>query len=422
MRHGGDVAVSVSRLVDFLSGHAERLGAELHHGFSVRELLVRDGAVTGVRLGDVGRDRDGRPKPNYRRGETVRARITIIADGTRGVLSTQFAGLAGGGANPQVYSLGIKAVVQFPGPSPFGSRRAVHTIGYPDPGVFGGGFVYSMGEKAAAVGLILGLDWRDGELSPQREFEAFRAHPFVAGLLRDGVAVAAGARTIPEGGYFALNRLSAAGALVAGDAAGLVNVEKLKGLHYAVRSGICAADTAWEALERNDVGAAALATYRDRLAARGILDELRHARNFRQSFRWGLPAGVALSILQSHLPVRLGMAEDRRATRPDGRHPRPDPGGMDAATFVALSGSSHREDEPSHIALIDPARCLGCSEALGAPCAHFCPGAVYRAADGGPVLSPSNCLHCMTCMVKCPRDNIRWLPPEGGEGPRYRQL
>jgi electron-transferring-flavoprotein dehydrogenase len=422
LRHTGDVAISVSRLAEYLAGQAERLGVEIHQGFSVRRLLVEGDVVKGARLSEVGRDRDGEKKPNYRPPEDVHARITVIADGSHGVLSTEFAERFGGGPNPQVYSLGIKAVVQFAKDNPFGNNRAVHMIGFPDPGVFGGGFIYSMGEKTAAVGLILGLDWRQGDLSPQREFEVFRSHPFVDGLLRGSETIATGAKTIPEGGYFALDRLSAAGALVVGDAAGFVNVEKLKGVHYAVLTGMCAADTAVEALGSGDIGAAALSTYRARLEERGILRELYHARNYRQAFRWGLLAGGPLSQIQSRLPMRLGMEEDRRTTRRRARLSRPDPGRMDAATFLSLTGSTHREDEPSHVSLIDPARCLACADEFATPCTHFCPGEVYRSVDAGLVLSPSNCLHCMTCTVKCPNDNIRWVPPEGGEGPRFKQM
>jgi electron-transferring-flavoprotein dehydrogenase len=423
MRHTGDVAVSVSRLVDFLAGQAERLGVEIYQGFSIRRLLIDRDVVKGVTLSEVGLDAGGGRKPNHRPAEDVPARITIIADGSRGVLSTQFAQtFGGGGANPQVYSLGIKAVVQFGADNPFGNNRVVHTIGYPDPGVFGGGFIYSMGERTAAVGLILGLDWKYGDLSPRREFERFRSHPFVERLLRGSVTVATGAKTIPEGGFFALNRLSAAGALVVGDAAGFVNVEKLKGVHYAVLSGMCAADAALDALAAGDVGADALSSYRDRLARRGILRELRHARNYRQSFRWGLLAGAPLSQVQSLLPARLGMAEDRLATRRHARLARPDPGRMDGATFVSLTGTSHREDEPSHVSLVDPARCRDCAAEFATPCTYFCPGEVYRSSGDGIVLSPSNCVHCMTCTVKCPHDNIRWVPPEGGEGPHFKQM
>jgi electron-transferring-flavoprotein dehydrogenase len=438
MHHHGDVTISVSRLTQFLAQKAEGLGVEIYRGYSARSLIVEDGAVRGVVLAELGLDRDGRHKPNYRPAEEIRARVTVLADGTRGVLSTQLAELFGGGRNPQIYSLGVKALVQFPKESPFGKGHVVHTLGYPAPrGVFGGGFIYGIGAKQVALGLILGLDWKYGDLNPQREFERYRAHPFVARAIEGGVVVATGARTIPEGGILSIGILTAPGALVVGDGAGFVNIEKIKGIHYAIGSGICAADTIAEAFGAGDFGAAALASYHDRLDARGVFAELRHARNYRQSFRWGLVAGTPLSLIQSRLPVDLASHPDRQGTRPGARLRRGDPGGMDQTTFVSLTGSMHREDEPSHVTIVDPGRCIECESRFASSCTHFCPGQVYRwapaehdggaasaggAAGGQIVLSPSNCLHCMTCTVKCPYDNIRWQPPEGGEGPRFKQL
>jgi electron-transferring-flavoprotein dehydrogenase len=423
MRHRGDVTISLSRLVQFLVLQAERLGVEVYHGYSARSLIVEGGAVKGVTLAEVGLDKDGEKKPNYRPSEEIRARVTILADGTHGILSTQFGELFGTGRNPQVYSLGIKAVVQFPVENPFGKDRVVHTLGYPSPSsVFGGGFIYGMGERTAAVGLILGLDWKFGDLNPQREFERFRAHPFVERQLKGGVTIATGAKTIPEGGFLSIGSLSAPGALVVGDGAGFVNLEKIKGIHYAVQSGICAAETIADAFATGDFGERALAPYRDRLAQRGIMAELEHARNYRQSFRWGLYAGTPLSLIQSRLPVRLKTEPDHEGTKPGARLARKDPGGMDQATFISLTGSLHREDEPSHVSILDPSLCLECAQRFESSCTHFCPGQVYRWGNNEVVLSPSNCLHCMTCTVKCPYANIRWVPPEGGEGPRFKGM
>jgi electron-transferring-flavoprotein dehydrogenase len=423
MHHRGDVTVSVSRLVQYLARQAERRGVEVYRGYSARTLIVEHGAVKGVRLADGGLDKEGRPKPNYMAGEEIRAAVTVLADGTHGVLSTQFGELFGTGRNPQIYSVGIKALVQFQGENPFGDGRVVHTLGYPCPsGVFGGGFIYSMGEKSAAVGLILGLDWKYGDLNPEREFERYRSHPFVARQLRGSVTIATGARTIPEGGYLSLGALTAPGALVVGDGAGFVNIEKIKGIHYAIGSGMCAADTIADAFASGSFDGHALAPYRDRLSERGIMAELEHARNYRQSFRWGLYAGLPLSLVQSRLPVRLAAHPDRLATKAGRRLRRKDPGGMDQTTFISLTGSLHREDEPSHVTIGDPALCLQCAERYANSCTHFCPGQVYRWSNDEIVLSPSNCLHCMTCAVKCPYDNIAWQPPEGGEGPRFKNM
>ncbi len=422
MHHVGDYIISVSRLAQFLAEQAEAAGVEVYHGYTARTLIVEDGVVRGVRLADVGLAQGGTPKGNHLPAEEVRAPITILADGTHGVVSQDFAEHFGRGDNPQVYSLGMKAIVQFPEASPFGANRVMHTLGYPNPpSVFGGGFLYAMGEKTIAVGLILGLDWKYGDLNPQREFETFRAHPFISRLLEGGVTVATGAKTIPEGGINAIGALSAPGAMVTGDGAGFVNMEKIKGIHYAIRSGMAAADTALAALGA-DGAVGSLDGYRDRLEASGMLAEFRHARNYRQVFKYGLFAGTPLSLVQSKIPARLGIHRDGEATKKGARLNRPDPGRMDGATFVALTGTLHREDEPSHITITDPAKCVSCEADYANACTHFCPGQVYRWSGSEVVLSPSNCLHCMSCTVKCPADVIKWVPPEGGEGPRYKQL
>ena len=423
MHHEGDVTISLSHLVGFLADRAELAGVELYSGYSARTLLVEDDRVVGVVLGEVGRDAHGGRKSNHRPAEEVRARVTIVADGSHGVLSTQLRDRFGGGRNPQVYSLGIKAVVQFAGENLFGTNRVLHTLGYPNPAsVFGGGFMYSMGEKTVAVGLIMGLDWKYGDLTPQREFERYRAHPFVAGLLKGSVTIATGAKTIPEGGFYSLGKLAVPGALVVGDAAGFVNMEEIKGIHYGMLSGMAAAETVAAGLAATEGEAVSLTGYAARLEERGVLPDMRHARNYRQSFRWGIYPGAPLSLVQHWIPTRLGMKPDFRGTKRGARLGRDDPGGMDGATFVSLTGSLHREDEPAHMTILDPAKCLACENDFANSCTHFCPGQVYRWDGEKIVLSASNCLHCMTCTVKCPRDNILWVPPEGGEGPRFKQM
>jgi electron-transferring-flavoprotein dehydrogenase len=298
-----------------------------------------------------------------------------------------------------------------------------HFLGYPNPAdVFGGGFIYSMDASTLAVGLILALDWPYGDLDPQREFERFRAHPFIARQLEGGVVVSTGARTIPEGGYYALGKVSVPGALVVGDGAGFVNMEKIKGIHNAMWSGMAAAETISAGLSVAPAGPVRLEGYQRRLEQRGVLPEMRHARNYRQVFKWGLYLGAPLSQIAHLLPTRIGMDADAEGTRGGRRLERADPGGMDKATFVSLTGALHREDEAAHMAILDPSRCLACAEEYAAACSHFCPGQVYRWDGEQVVLSPSNCLHCMTCAVKCPSDNISWQPPEGGEGPRFSQM
>ncbi len=421
MSHMGDAIVSISRLVAYLAAVTEEMGIEVYAGFSARELIIEGGRVAGVRLGEVGLDVEGGHMANYRPAEEIRARVTVLADGTRGVLSEQLKERFGAGQNPQVYSLGVKAVLQFPSEHPFGQGRVAHFLGYPNPSnVFGGGFLYSLDVNTVAVGLILALDWKYGDLNPQREFERFRAHPFIAQQLEGGVAIATGARTIPEGGYYALGKVAVPGALVVGDGAGFVNMEKIKGIHNAIWSGMAAAETISAGLTQ--AGDVTLEGYQRRLEERGVLPEMRHARNYRQVFKWGLYLGAPLSQIAHLLPTRIGMEADADGTRAGARLDRAEPRGMDGATFVSLTGALHREDEAAHMTILDPSKCLTCSEEYAAACSYFCPGQVYRWDGEKIVLSPSNCLHCMTCAVKCPLDNIRWLPPEGGEGPRFARM
>jgi electron-transferring-flavoprotein dehydrogenase len=422
MHHTGDVVISATRMTQFLSEQAEKAGVEVFYGTTARTLIVEDGIVRGVRLAELGLAADGSPKGNHVPVEEIRARVTILADGTHGTNSSQYIERFGAGKGPQVWALGMKAIVQFPEASPFGNNRVVHTLGYPNkPSTFGGGFIYAMGEKTVAVGLILGLDWKTGDLDPQREFETWRSHPAIAAMLKGGVVVATGAKTIPEGGFFALPKLSAPGAMITGDGAGFVNMEKIKGLHYAIRTGMAAAETAVEALAA-DGAVGSLDGYRGRLEAAGVMAEMHHARNYRQVFKLGLYLGTPMSLVSSFLPGRLGTHRDGPATKVGARIRRADPGRMDGATFVSLTGTIHREDEPSHITIPNPEACIACERDYAAACTNFCPGDVYRWDGAKIVLSPSNCLHCMACSSKCPVANITWVAPEGGEGPHYKQL
>lgn len=422
MRHKGDHAISINRLVRWLGMVAEREGAEVHLGFAAREVLIDNGRIRGVKLVDLGRDPRGQPQKNYLEGETVTARATVFCDGSRGVLSRQLTRLNGRGRNPQIYSIGIKQLIKLPRDNAFGENRVMHTLGYPcREDVFGGGFLYDMGHQEVAVGLILGLDWSYRDLNPQREMELLKRHPFIAELLKDGEVVATGVKTVPEGGYFSLPKLVLNGGLLAGDAAGFVNMRKIKGIHYAIRSGIAAADTLMEAIEKDDFSEEGLMPYRRALDPH-VLRPMRSARNYRQCFKLGLYLGTPLSVIQHLLPFGLKIEPDHERTRRDKHLDRRDGVGMDKPTFVSLSGANHREDEPSHILIKDPKLCLKCSDEYGNPCTQLCPGEVYRMGEGELILSPSNCMHDGSCVVKCPYQNVEWTVPEGGEGPRYKKM
>jgi electron-transferring-flavoprotein dehydrogenase len=424
MHHKGDYTVSITKLVGWLGRMAESLGAEVHMGFSAAKLLIDQGKIRGAQLVDLGLDKHGKPKVNYVEGEKVESRVTVVADGSRGVLSRQWTEQFSDGSNPQVYSVGVKQLLQLPKDNAFGQNRVVHTLGFPAPiDVFGGGFFYSMGSDLVAVGLILGLDWHYRDLSPQGELELLKAHPFVSKLLTGAKVVSTGVKTIPEGGYYSLPQLVADGGLLVGDAAGFVNMEKIKGIHYAIRSGMAAADAIFDAIEKNDFSKEKLSSYTDNLSAREVTEDLRHARNFRQSFQWGLFLGAPLSQIQGFMPFKVGIEEDRRAFEEKAKSlGHQYDGGLDKATFTSLSQTQHREDEPSHIKIVNISLCRECAEKYGTPCVNLCPGEVYRMSDGELILSPSNCMHDGSCAVKCPYGNVIWNPPEGGEGPRYKQM
>ncbi|MFZ5802376.1 MAG: electron-transfer flavoprotein:ubiquinone oxidoreductase [Candidatus Omnitrophota bacterium] len=423
MHHAGDYAIAISGLVEWLGQIAEKEGVEIYTGFAGSKILHEGKKVQGIQLVDLGLGRDGKPKSNYVPGEKIRADVTVFADGSRGALSRTLTELLGEGKNPQVFSVGIKQLIKLPEKNAFGAGRAIHTLGYPSPrDVFGGGFLYSMGPNTVALGLILGLDWKYRDLDPQQELEVLKAHPWVAKLLEGHQVITTGVKTIPEGGYYALPKLFTDGALVIGDAAGFVNMEKIKGIHYAIYSGIAAAETIFEAIQKQDYSGTALSAYEARLKTKGILGEMWHARNFRQVFKFGLHAGAMLSKIQHWIPGRVRMERDRDTMKKNAALKRDFKAKIDKETFVGLSGAMHREDEPSHIKIQDAALCVKCTEKYGNPCAHFCPGQVYRMKDGEILLSPSNCMHDGSCAIKCPYGNILWTPPEGGEGPRFKGM
>lgn len=414
MGHKGDRLISLSRLVDRLSAAAAAEGVEIYSGFAARELLWENDSVRGVRLADQGLDAARKPKSNFIKGETVPAAVTLLADGARGVLSREYISRIGGGDNPQVFSVGVKHLLRLPPGHKLGQGRVIHTLGYPlRNDIFGGGFIYSMGGDLACAGLILGLDWPYTDLKPQQEMDVFRAHPFVDELLKDAKILEAGAKTIPEGGFYSLPKLHADGALLAGDAAGFVNMEKIKGVHYAVLSGIAAADAA---------AGGDLSAYGANLEALGVMDDMRRARNFRAVFQAGTFIGAPLSLVQSFWPLRIGLHMDHTRTKPGSRLERDFSGGIGGTGLAALSRTMHREDEPPHLAIPDPEACRRCEEKFGSPCTSFCPAEVYRRRGDAIQISASNCVHCGTCSVKCPYLNIVWSPPEGGEGPRYKLM
>ena len=425
MRNEGNFVASLSRLGRWLAEQAEEGGAMILPETSAVTLLASDGRVRGVRTGDKGRGRDGQELGNFEPGADVVARVTVLAEGTQGHLTgvalDRF-GLAG--ENPQVWALGVKEVWKVARPL----DRVIHTLGWPLRAAakyreFGGSFIYPMGEDMVTLGMVVGLDYRDAELSVHDLLQELKTHPLVRKLLDGGERVAWGAKTIPEGGFLSLpKRLHAPGLLICGDGAGLVNVPALKGIHYAIESGSLAAEAAFAALQRGQTPGTpgALAVYDGALRQSFVWKDLQEVRNMRQAFGRGLLLGGALAgaitATKGRFPpgdvgterdaeqelIRTGRAQSYPA--PDGKLT------FDKLSSVFASGNKTRDDQPSHIVLrtdVPPE--------LARMWERMCPAQVYEATDGGVTVTPSNCVQCGAITAK----GGRLTPPEGGSGPEY---
>ena len=448
LRNHGHYVISLNRFVKWLAGLVEEAGVDLFTGFAGAEALIDGDRVVGVRTGDRGIDRRGARKATFEPGVDVRAAVTILADGVRGNLTKQVVRRfdLDRGRPPQVYAIGIKEVWDVP-PGRMRPGAVVHTLGYPlGLREFGGGFVYALEAGRTSVGLVAGLDYRDPRFDPHAAFQRFKRHPLVARLLEGGQMVRYGAKALPEGGWRAVPRCHMPGALIAGDAAGLLNSMRLKGIHLAMRSGICAAEAAFEAVRAGDPSDGRLARYGSLIETGAVRAELHPVRNVHQSFRRGLAAGLAGSAAAwmtkgrwPRDPMRTEPGHERmQPVAPSARGTAaPDAPveidrtlTFDKLTSVHHSGARHAEDQPSHLLVHDTDLCrTRCLEEYGNPCTRFCPADVYEIIDstdgsGGKQLriNASNCVHCKTCDVMDPYQIIDWTPPEGGDGPRYEGM
>jgi electron-transferring-flavoprotein dehydrogenase len=446
--HGCHI-ISLNAFVKWLASQTEAAGVDVLSGFGASDVLHEGGRVVGVRTSDRGVDRQGRRKANFEPGVDVRAGVTIFCDGVRGNLTKSVVREydLSAGRLPQVYALGIKELWELPA-GRMTSGSVIHTMGFPLRfGEFGGGFIYGLPDNVAAVGFVAGLDYRDPMFDPHNAFNRFKQHPFVSGLLTGGTLIRYGAKALPEGGWHTIPRLHTAGALIAGDAGGFVNSLRLKGIHLAMRTGMLAAEAAFDAVRAGDVSDARLSSYERAVHASAVRDELYPVRNVHQAFEHGLLAGVAFSGLslvtrgwwfRDPLPMRAGHERmqtieqsygsaaapalpvpvvklDRQLTR-------------DRLTGVHYSGTHHREDQPSHLIVHDTDICrTRCTVEYRNPCTRFCPAHVYEMVDDGAggrrlQINASNCVHCKTCDIMDPYQIIDWVPPEGGDGPHYEGM
>jgi electron-transferring-flavoprotein dehydrogenase len=445
-----NVLVSLGALSKWLAGRVEAAGIDVVTGFGASEILYDGDVVAGVRCSDRGLDRAGRPMPNFEPGVEIRAKVTIVCDGVRGNLTKQLTSRfdLDAGRQPQVYGLGLKELWELP-PGRIAAGSVMHTLGYPlRTEEFGGAFIYGLADGLASVGFIAGLDYRDPMFDPHVAFQRLKRHPFFRSLLQDGRMVRYGAKALPEGGWHAVPRLYMAGALIAGDAGGFVNTLRLKGIHLAMRTGMLAAEAAFQAVRAGDASETRLSAYQRAIAGGAVGRELYPARNVRQAFERGLGAGLAFSAwtmlsggwwFRDPLPGRAG--HERMATR--GAFYGPAPPAPDAAvhqvpidrqltfdrlTTVHYSSTRHREDQPSHLIVHDLDICrTRCTVEYGNPCTRFCPAAVYEMVEDGAggrrlLINASNCVHCKTCDILDPYQIVDWVPPEGGDGPQYEGM
>ncbi len=437
MIHKGDYSVSISRLTKWLGQIAKELGVEVLTGFAAEDIVLDEsnGTATGIKLVDQGLDREGNKQPNYVEAEIIKASFVLLAEGCDGLLTEKFIEKAGlQRQSPQLYSLGVKELIKVSGEqySKFTSGRVVHALGFPlwtpvlGPGMFGGGIVYAGVQDHLSVGMIVGLDWKYCDFNPQDALTNFKEHRFVKRFIDGGTVVEAGAKMIPEGGYYAIPRDPQTGTigkrnvLILGDSAGFVNMLKIKGLHNAIDSGMQAAKAIAETFE--SPGSAAL-RYTGLIDQSNVGREMRSAMNFRQAIaKFGPLQGMPLSVLASLLP-KFEVERDYKAMT-TARYRLKGNQEFDKDTFTAMAATEHREEQPSHLTILDSAVCkTKCTPRFNSPCITFCPAGVYETVhDEVKPANPSNCLHCKTCQRKCPFDNIGWTVPEGGGGPRYKRM
>ena len=420
MRNHGYQVASICEIVRWLGGKAEEAGVNVFTGFPADSLLMEGDRVVGVRTTPAGLDRDGNPAAGFMPPTDLTARVTVLSEGTRGPLAGAWLEDQGiGSDNPQIYALGVKELWQVPG----GVGSVIHTLGWPLPrDAFGGSFIYPMGPDLIAIGLVVGLDAPYVDLDVHAWLQELKTHPFVSEKLRGGELVEWGAKTIPEGGYHAIpERLHGDGLLVTGDAAGVVDVATLKGIHYAMWSGIHAARSIHAALSKGDASAEALSSYDESLRARLRSSPLYANRNMRLAFKSGFyGGGLKAGLMQL---TKGAFPGGRISTPPDAQEPRTSRAGIDPApdgtlTFAKVdavfrSGNATRDDIPSHLIVGEDI-----SPRMAELYERLCPAGVYEEQEGKLVVNAPNCVDCKATDVIGPR----WTPREGGSGPAYKRM
>jgi electron-transferring-flavoprotein dehydrogenase len=437
--NAGNYVVSLNRLVKWLGGLVEAAGVNVFKEFAGAELIYEGNGIAGVITEDKGVDKNGKPKGNYTPGYELRAKMTVLAEGPRGSLTKKLVAKQQlYNINPQTYGIGIKELWEVQ-PGKIKPGYVAHTLGWPlSSKMYGGGWIYGLRDNRLSIGLVIALEYKDPRFDPHAAFQIWKTHPFLRNLLEGGKLVRYGAKSLPYGGWYAMPRNYVDGGLIVGDSGSFLDSQRLKGIHLAMKSGMLAADTIFEALKTGDTSAKSLKAYKTKIHQSYIKKELWKVRNFHQGFHAGLLDGFFHSAMQQ-VTGGSGLIDPMR-THPgyeayDQIHGRKVPERFkgdgkltfDRLTDVYHSGTRHEEDQPCHLKVLEPGICVSrCAEEYGNPCQYFCPAAVYEMAQEGSALklkiNAANCVHCKTCDIADPYQIIEWTVPEGGGGPNYEGM
>lgn len=438
-QNAGNYVVSLSKLVKWIGGQVEAAGVNVFKEFGGAELIYEGDGVGGVITEDKGLDKNGKPKANFTPGYELRAKVTVLAEGTRGSLTKQLVGKKHlDNINPQSYGIGVKELWDVQ-PGKIKPGFVAHTLGWPvSTKMYGGGWIYGLSNNRVSIGLVIALEYENPRFDPHAAFQTWKTHPYLRDILDGGKLVRYGAKSLPYGGWYAMPRNFVDGGLIVGDSGSFLDSQRLKGIHLAVKSGMLAAETIFEALKKEDYSANTLKVYKDKIDHSYIKEEMWKVRNFHQSFHNGMLNGFFYAGLQQ-LTGGRGLIDPMRAHAANeayGKiHGRPAPERFkgdgkltfDRLTDVYHSGTRHDEDQPCHLKVHDLNICATrCVEEYGNPCQYFCPAAVYEMMKEGTgqklKINAANCVHCKTCDIADPYQIIDWVVPEGGGGPNYEGM
>lgn len=440
MQNTGNYIISLGLFCRWLAKEAETLGVDIFPGFAATEILYDEkGQVLGVATNDMGLDKQGNKKANYQPGMELHATYTLLAEGARGSLTKVICERFGlrEKSDPQTFGLGIKEIWEID-PKNHRLGSVIHTIGWPlDRHTYGGSFIYHADHNQLAIGLVVGLDYENPYLDIYEEFQRFKHHPFINPLLQGAKRLSYGARAINEGGWQSIPKLTFPGGVLIGCAAGFLNVPKIKGNHTAMKSGMLAAESIFQNIQQGR--SPSLETYESNLKQSWIAEELKKVRNIRPSFQKGLWPGLFYAaldtyVLQGKAPWTFHNKADHLSLKkakdclPILYPKHDDKISFDKLSSVALTNIRYEENQPCQLKLKDPSLAISVNlERYDAPEQRYCPAKVYEILnypDGKPYLqiNASNCIHCKTCDIKDPTQNITWVPPEGGDGPNYSNM